>query len=320
MFRLATRFLPLGVRFQSTAAAKALPRTVRSIRKLYEKGEPIACMTAHDYPTAMLASKADMDVLLVGDSLAMVALGREDTNTLTLDEMIHHCKAVKRGSGRSFVVADMPFGSYELSPQHALKSAIRMFREGRIQAVKLEGGREIAPTIAAITSAGIPVVGHIGLLPQRQAVTGGFTVQGKSEETARRVFEDALSVQEAGAFAVVLEAIPASLAQFITSKLQIPTIGIGAGHHCSGQVLVQMDALGVFDRFRPKYVSVFSFIETNICRFVRVYDEIGKRAQAALSTYRDEVKSKTFPSEENSYDLKEHEKVSLAKFFDEYKN
>jgi 3-methyl-2-oxobutanoate hydroxymethyltransferase len=229
--------------------------TISTMRRLYETGQPITMMTAHDYPSALAVQKAGIDICLVGDSLAMVALGYDSTTKLTMDEMLHHSRAVSRAIKWPFLVGDMPFGTYESCPEDAVRSAVRMMREGgTLDAVKLEGGVEMKGQIHAITSVGIPVLGHVGLCPQRTASLGGFRVQGKTLERAQGIVRDALAVQDAGAFAVVLEAIPEVVATHITRKLSIPTIGIGAGPGTSGQVLVQLDMLGMYDRFLPKYV------------------------------------------------------------------
>lgn len=246
-------------------------------------------LTAHDFPSASLAAAAGMDLVLVGDSLAMVSLGMPDTSEVTLDEMIHHARAVSRAAPRSFTVGDLPMGCYEVSPEQALQSAIRMVKEGRMQSVKLEGGIEVAETIRKITSAGISVCGHVGLTPQRQHALGGFRVQGKTASAAEKVLTDARAIQDAGAFAVVLECIPPEIASIITSKLRIPTIGIGAGNGCSGQVLVQMDMLGV----RPQG----SFLP----KFVKRYGDVWERSLAAIEQYRDEVKARSYPAEQHNY-------------------
>ncbi|KAJ3298163.1 hypothetical protein HK104_011084 [Borealophlyctis nickersoniae] len=272
--------------------------TLHTLRKLYEKNEPIAVMTAHDYPSGVFVERSGIDLCLVGDSLAMVALGYESTNQISLDEMIHHSRAVARGCKTPFIVADLPFGTYERNPEQALDSAIRFIREGNVEAVKLEGGVEMTDTIKKITSVGIPVLGHIGLTPQRQTALGGFRVQGKTADKAGLLLEDALALQSAGCFAIVLEAIPEPVATFITQQLNIPTIGIGAGPGCSGQVLVQLDALGVYDKLTPK--------------FCKVYADVGKMSIAGLENYVKDVKARTFPaSGANTYQM---EKGELEKF------
>ncbi|OOF98803.1 hypothetical protein ASPCADRAFT_204522 [Aspergillus carbonarius ITEM 5010] len=288
---------PLGV-------APANPRkkvTMQTLRSLYKKGEPITMLTAHDFPSGHVAELAGMDVVLVGDSLAMVALGMEDTSEILMEEMLLHCRSVARAVKSAFTVGDLPMGSYEVSPEQAVQSAIRIVKEGRIQAVKLEGGAEMAPTIKRITQAGIPVVGHIGLTPQRQHALGGFRVQGKTTASALKVLKDALAVQEAGASLIVLEAVPAEIAALITKKLHIPTIGIGAGNGCSGQVLVQIDMTGNFPpgRFLPK--------------FVKKYADVWGEAVKGIQQYRDEVKSRAYPSEEYTYPIAKEELAEFKK-------
>lgn len=250
--------------------------TINTLRSLYKAGEPIAMLTAQDFPSAHVADIAGMDVILVGDSLAMVALGMKDTSEVTLEDMILHYRSVARATKAAFTVGDLPMGSYEVSQEQALESAIRVIKEGRMQAVKLEGGREMAPTISRITSAGIPVLGHIGLAPQRQHSLGGFRVQGKTTNGAVKVLDDALALQDAGCFAMVIEAVPADVATLITTKLSVPTIGIGAGNGCSGQVLVQVDMTGNFPsgRFLP--------------RFVKQYGNVWGESLKAIETYKRE--------------------------------
>lgn len=248
-------------------------------------------LTAHDFPSAHVADQAGMDMILVGDSLAMVALGLEDTSEVTLEEMILHCRSVARGSKSAFIVGDLPMGSYEVSPEQALQNAIRMVKEGRVHAVKLEGGEDMAPQIAKITKAGIPVLAHIGLTPQRQNALGGFRVQGKSTAGALKFLDDALAVQEAGAFGVVFEAIPAEVATLVTEKLRIPTIGIGAGSGCSGQVLVQIDMSGNFPPGR------------GLPKFVKPFGDVWGEANRAIQTYKEEVKSRSYPGSEHTYPM-----------------
>ncbi|PWY83756.1 3-methyl-2-oxobutanoate hydroxymethyltransferase PanB [Aspergillus sclerotioniger CBS 115572] len=275
--------------------------TMQTLRSLYKKGEPITMLTAHDFPSGHVAELAGMDVVLVGDSLAMVALGMEDTSEILMEEMLLHCRSVARAVKSAFTVGDLPMGSYEVSPEQAVQSAIRIVKEGRVQAVKLEGGAEMAPTIKRITQAGIPVVGHIGLTPQRQNALGGFRVQGKTTASALKVLKDALAVQEAGASLIVLEAVPAEIAALITKKLRIPTIGIGAGNGCSGQVLVQIDMTGNFPpgRFLPK--------------FVKKYADVWGEAVKGIQQYRDEVKSRAYPSQEYTYPIAKEELAEFEK-------
>lgn len=246
-------------------------------------------ITAHNYPSALVAQEAGIDMILVGDSLAMVSLGMPDTSGVTLDEMIMHAKAVSRATTRAFTIGDLPMGSYEVSPEQALTSAIRMVKEGRMQSVKLEGGREMAPAIQKITAAGIPVCGHIGLTPQKQNALGGFRVQGNTLSKAVGLLEDALAVQRAGAFMVVLECVPPDVAHEVTAALDIPTIGIGAGSQTSGQVLVQIDMLGT----RPP--------EAFMPKFVKKYSDEWSSSIAALQRYKSEVSDRSYPAPEHCY-------------------
>ncbi|MCJ1258836.1 hypothetical protein MMC24_006670 [Lignoscripta atroalba] len=275
-------------------APLATPRkkvTINTLRSLHQKQEPITMITAHDFPSAHVADAAGMDIILVGDSLAMVALGMEDTSEVVLEEMILHCRSVARATKGAFTVGDLPMGSYEIAPEQALESAIRVVKEGRVQGIKLEGGLEMAPTIQRITTAGIPVLGHVGLTPQRQNSLGGFKVQGKTTAGALKVLQDALAVQEAGCFAVVLEAVPADVASLVTKKLKIPTIGIGAGNGCSGQVLVQVDMTGNFPpgRFLPK--------------FVKRYGDVWGESMRAIEAYKHDVKRRAYPAPEHTYPI-----------------
>lgn len=261
-------------------------RTTLTLQAMKEQGEKITMITAYDYSSAMLSEKAGIDTILVGDSLQMVMLGDDSTIAATLDTMIHHTKAVVKGAPETFVVTDLPFGSYNVSIEQAIETSSRCMKEGRCDAVKLEGGVRMKNVIKAVVDAGIPVVGHIGLTPQTTAQLGGFKVQGKGD-AARKVLEDALAVQEAGACMIVLEAIPAPLATLITERLSIPTIGIGAGNGTDGQVLVYHDMLGMFDKFVPK--------------FVKVYKNIGSEITAGIKEYIGDVKSTAFPAAEHTY-------------------
>ncbi|KAI9218300.1 ketopantoate hydroxymethyltransferase-domain-containing protein [Blastocladiella britannica] len=272
--------------------------TLQTLAALHKRREPIAMLTAHDYPTAVFVERSGAETLLVGDSLAMVALGLPSTVQLTMDEMIHHCRAVARGASSPFLIADMPFGSYEADPRIAVANAARLIKEGGVEAVKIEGGVDMADTARAIVRAGIPVLGHIGLTPQRLAMLGGFRVQGKSAAKAKLLVDDALALQAAGCFGVVLEAVPAPVAQHITSVLSVPTIGIGAGAGCSGQVLVQQDMLGIFDRFVPK--------------FCKQYATLGAVATDALREYVHEVKAGQFPAEQHTYPMTEEQQRKFA--------
>ncbi|KAF2172846.1 hypothetical protein M409DRAFT_62520 [Zasmidium cellare ATCC 36951] len=278
--------------------------TLQTLQAMYSRQEPITMITAHDFPSAHVAEHAGMDMILVGDSLAMVALGMEDTSEVLLEEMLLHCKSVCRGAKAPFIVGDLPMGSYEVSPEQAVQSAIRLVKEGRVQAVKLEGGVEMAPAIAKITGAGIPVLAHIGLTPQRQNALGGFRVQGKSVAGALKLLQDAQAVQQAGAFGVVLEAIPEPVATLVTKKLQIPTIGIGAGNGCSGQVLVQVDMSGYFPPGR------------RIPKFVKKFGDLWGEASRAIEAYREEVKARSYPGPEHNYPMAKEELEEFAKVAD----
>jgi len=260
--------------------------TVRDFFEKKEKGEKIVMLTAYDYLTAQIVDGAGVDAILVGDSLAMVALGYPSTLQVTMDEMLHHAKAVVRGRKNAMVVFDMPFLSYQTGKRDAVLNAGRALKEAGCNAVKIEGGVEQAETIKAIVDAGIPVMGHVGLQPQSVNLYGGYRLRGKGEER-ERILKDALAVEEAGAFAVVLEKIPAELAKEITETLKIPTIGIGAGPHCDGQVLVFHDMVGLFRDFKP--------------RFVKRYAELGEEAERAVKEFIREVKEGKFPGPEHSY-------------------
>lgn len=266
-----------------------MKKTVSTLQQAKENGQKITMLTAYDYSTAKLMDEAGIDMILVGDSLGNVILGYEDTISVTMEDMIHHGAAVSRGVKETMVVVDMPFMSYQVSVEEAVKNAGRLMKEGRANAVKLEGGKSICPQIKAITQAGIPVVAHLGLTPQSINALGGYKVQGKSEDAAKKLLEDALAVQEAGAFALVLECVPTKLASLITKKLTIPTIGIGAGNECDGQVLVYQDMLGMFSDYVPKFVKQFA--------------QVGEIMKKAFTDYKEEVASGAFPAEKNSYKI-----------------
>lgn len=266
-----------------------MKNTVVTFLQAKEKGDKLTMLTAYDYSTAKLMDEAGVNSILVGDSLGNVILGYEDTISVTMEDMIHHGAAVSRGAKDALVIIDMPFMSYQASVYDAVVNAGRLMKEGRGGAVKLEGGKEVCPQIKAIVNAGIPVCAHIGLTPQSIHAFGGHKVQGKSEEAARKLIEDAEAVQEAGAFAVVVEAVPKKLARLITQRLQIPVIGIGAGNGCDGQVLVYQDLLGMFSDFTPK--------------FVKQYAKVGEVMKDAFRQYIQEVKSGAFPAEEHEYKM-----------------
>ena len=266
-----------------------MKNTVVTFQQMKEKGEKISMLTAYDYSTAKLEDEAGVNSILVGDSLGNVILGYEDTISVTVDDMIHHGRAVARGAQNALVIIDMPFMSYQTSVYDAVVNAGRLMKGGHAGAVKLEGGRKVCPQIKAIVEAGIPVCAHLGLTPQSIHAFGGFKVQGKTEAAARELLEDAMAVQEAGAFAVVLEGIPKKLADLVTEKLSIPTIGIGAGNGCDGQVLVYQDLLGMFSDFTPK--------------FVKRYANIGEIMKEAFTQYFEEIRSGAFPGEEHEYKI-----------------
>ena len=264
-----------------------MKNTVLTFKQAKESGTKLTMLTAYDYSTAKLIDAAGVNSILVGDSLGNVMLGYEDTVSVTMEDMIHHGAAVARGAKNALVVIDMPFMSYQTSVYDAVVNAGRLMKEGRANAVKLEGGAEVTEQIKAITAAGIPVMAHIGLTPQSINAFGGHKVQGKTEEAAQKILNDARAVEQAGAFAVVLEGIPAKLASYITKELSIPTIGIGASADCDGQVLVYQDMLGMYSDFTPKFVKKFA--------------NIGEVMTTAFRQYIDEVNSGAFPAEENCY-------------------
>lgn len=266
-----------------------MKNTVVTFREAKENGQKLTMLTAYDYSTAKLIDEAGINSILVGDSLGNVILGYEDTISVTMEDMIHHGAAVARGAKNALVVIDMPFMSYQTSVYDAVVNAGRLMKEGRAGAVKLEGGVEVCPQIKAITAAGIPVVAHLGLTPQSINAFGGFRVQGKSEEAARKLIADAKAVEEAGAFAVVLECVPSKLAKLVTDSVNIPTIGIGAGNECDGQVLVYQDMLGMFSDFTPKFVKRFA--------------NVGEIMKEAFKQYQKEVQDGTFPAKEHGYTI-----------------
>ena len=267
--------------------------TIPALWRKKAQGEPITMLTAYDYSSALLVDKAGMDVILVGDSLAMVMMGLESTNPVTMEVMLHHGRMVARGAKHALLVGDMPFMSFQVSVEEAVRNAGRFLQEGGMEAVKLEGGQAVADRVRAISGAGIPVMGHIGLTPQSVSSLGGYKVQGKTAVAAHTLLQDALALQEAGCFSVVLEAVPAPVAAEISRRLDIPTIGIGAGAGCDGQVLVYHDLLGLFDKFQPK--------------FVKQYADIGGQIVAALAQYRQEVAEKIFPAENHTFAMPDEE-------------
>lgn len=266
-----------------------MKNTTTSIMQMKNSGHKISMLTAYDYTTARLLDEAGVNTILVGDSLGNVILGYEDTISVTVEDMIHHSAAVARGAKNALVVTDLPFMSYQTSVYDAVVNAGRLMKEGRAGAVKLEGGKEVCPQIKAIVSAGIPVVAHLGLTPQSINAFGGFKVQGKTETAAKKLIEDAKAVEEAGAFLLVLECVPAKLAKLVTESINIPTIGIGAGAGCDGQVLVIYDMLGMFSDFKPKFVKHFA--------------NAGDVIREAVKTYIAEIDDGTFPAEEHCYKI-----------------
>lgn len=267
--------------------------TTLSLRQKKERGEPISMLTAYDYPSALAVDQAGVDVILVGDSLAMVVLGYENTLSVTMDDMLHHSRAVARGAKFALLIGDMPFMSYQISVEEAVRNAGRFLQQGGMDAIKLEGGAERVPAIRAIVSAGIPVMGHLGLTPQSVNQLGGFKPQAKNAAAARKLLEDALALEEAGCFAIVLESVPARLAEYVSKRLSIPTIGIGAGAGCDGQVLVTHDMLGLFDRFTPK--------------FVKKYANLHMDMQRAIGAYIDDVETRRFPAQEHTVSMPDAE-------------
>lgn len=271
--------------------------TIPDILEKKRQGNKITMLTAYDYPTALLVDRAGIDMILVGDSVGMVVLGYETTVPVTMDEMIHHTKAAARGARFALVVGDMPFMSYNTSERDAIANAGRFIKEAGADAVKLEGGTGVQTVVQAIVRAGIPVMGHIGLTPQTIAQLGGFRVQGKTAEAAKKIIDDARVLEEAGVFSIVLEAIPAEIAGQITQNVSVPTIGIGAGIECDGQVLVYQDMIGLFDRFVP--------------RFVKQYSQVGEIMLDSFRQFKEEVEKGIFPGEQHSFKIerKELEKI-----------
>jgi 3-methyl-2-oxobutanoate hydroxymethyltransferase len=285
----------------TTTAVNASPRkkvTTLSLRQKKASGELITMLTAYDYPTALAEDQAGLDIILVGDSLGMVVLGYQNTLPVTMDEMLHHCRAVARGARAALLIGDMPFMSYQVSTEQAVRNAGRFLQEGGMDAVKLEGGRERADAVRAIVGAGIPVMGHLGLTPQSVHQLGGFRPQGRTAEAARRLLEDALLLEEAGCFSLVLESVPARLGELVSKRLAIPTIGIGAGPGCDGQVLVTHDLLGLFDRFTPK--------------FVKKYADFHGEMQRAFGEYIADVQNRSFPGPEHIVEMPDEEWQALT--------
>lgn len=271
--------------------------TIQELQGMKRQGRKIRMITAYDYPMATLVDRSPMEMILVGDSLGMVVLGYESTVPVTMEEMIHHTRAVMRGAHNTFVVADLPFMSYQVSVPEAIRNAGRLLKEGGADAVKLEGGESMLPVVRAMVSAGIPVMGHLGLTPQTATMLGGLKAQARDAAAARTLLKDARLLVESGVFSLVLEAIPAQLGELVTKELSVPTIGIGAGPGCDGQVLVLHDMLGLFQRFLPK--------------FVKRYANLGESIATALEQYCQEVESEAFPAAEHCFNMKREELAKL---------
>jgi 3-methyl-2-oxobutanoate hydroxymethyltransferase len=291
---------------QSTSPSDTEERkkvTTRLIQAMKARHEPISMLTAYDYPTAVIMDQAGIDIILVGDSLGMVELGYDSTIPVTMDDMIHHCKAVARGAKYALLVGDMPFMSYQVTNTEAVRNAGRFLQEAGMSAVKLEGGSERAETVRAIVDTGIPVMGHLGLTPQSVHKLGGYRPQGRDAGTAYKLLEDAQTLEEAGCFSLVLESIPGRLAERVSQCLEIPTIGIGAGVGCDGQVLVTHDLLGLFERFTPK--------------FVKKYANLAGEMRQAFGDYKTDVKAKAFPGPEHTVEMSEEEWRTLEQKLDQ---
>ena len=278
-------------------------KTVIDFMNMKKNGEKVAWITAYDFPTASFAEQAGMDMILVGDSLGMVTLGYDGTISVTMDDEIRHCQAVRRGAPNTFVVGDMPFGSYQISPEEAVKNAVRFLKESNVDAVKLEGGRRVIPQIKAIVDAGIVVIGHIGLTPQSSGQLGGFKAQGRTIDSARDLIKDALAIEEAGARMLLLEGVPPEVTEFIAKKLQIPVYSIGAGIPCDGQLTICGDMLGMFQAFTPK--------------FVKVYCQIAEIEIAAFKEYVKDIKECKFPEDKHVYHIIDR-KEEFDKLFEEF--
>jgi 3-methyl-2-oxobutanoate hydroxymethyltransferase len=276
--------------------------SILDIQQAKSEGRKLVMVTAYDYPFGLLAEQAEVDMVLVGDSLGMVVMGLEGTVAVTMEDMIHHIKAVVRGCKSPLIIGDMPFGSYNTSLRDAIHNANRLMKEGGCDAIKLEGGLNFAPCIEAIVKAGIPVQGHIGLTPQTASALGGFKMQGKDTAAAKKVIDDARSLESAGVFSIVLEAVPAPLGKFVSEAVAVPIIGIGAGPDVDGQVLVTYDMIGLFDRFVPKFVKQYAQTRTIILD--------------AIKTYKQEVKEKVFPGPQHAFKMPEETLAQLKEMIE----
>lgn len=291
--------------FSNSSSSTRKKVTTHLFRLKKHRGEPISMLTAYDYPMASIIDKAGIDCILVGDSLGMVVLGYENTLPVTMEDMLHHCKAVARGAHYALLVGDMPFMSYQTSVIEAVRNAGRFLQEAGMDAVKLEGGRSRLDAVGAIVDTGIPVMGHLGLTPQSVHQLGGFRAQAREHEAAQRLIEDAMLLEQAGCFSLVLEAVPACLAKLISNRLKIPTIGIGAGSDCDGQVLVTHDLLGLFDRFTPKFAR----------KYTNIYDEM----RLAFEAYKSDVEKGVFPAQEHCIEMPDDEWQALLALIGEAK-
>ncbi|MFZ0448710.1 MAG: 3-methyl-2-oxobutanoate hydroxymethyltransferase [Desulfatiglandaceae bacterium] len=277
--------------------------TIMDVRKAKKEGRKLVMCTAYDYPFGLLADEAGVDIVLVGDSLGMVVMGLDGTVEVTMEHMIHHIKAVMRGCKGALVVGDMPFMSYNTSIREAITNAGRLLKEGGCDVVKLEGGVDFAPTVEAIVKAGIPVQGHIGLTPQTASALGGFKMQGRDASAAKKIFDDARALEQAGVFSIILEAVPAPLGKLLSESVSVPVIGIGAGPHVDGQVLVTHDMIGLFDKFVPK--------------FVKQYTKIRETILEAMNAYKQDVQEGAFPGPEHSFKMPEEALEELKKLIKE---
>jgi 3-methyl-2-oxobutanoate hydroxymethyltransferase len=271
--------------------------TVADFARMKREKKPIVMVTSYDYATAAIADGVGVDSILVGDSYGMVVLGYDTTIPVTMDELIPVCKAVRRGSSRALLIGDMPFMSFQVSPEQAVANAGRFIKEGGVETVKVEGGKRVAPMVEAITQAGIPVLGHIGVTPQTATLQGGYRVQGKSVEDAERLVQDAVALERAGAFGIVLEMVAEEAAKLVTDRVSIPTIGIGSGRNCDGQVLVLHDVLGLYERFTPK--------------FAKRYANLAGQIRDAVGAYTQEVRDRSFPREEHVFRMDDEQRVKL---------
>jgi 3-methyl-2-oxobutanoate hydroxymethyltransferase len=271
--------------------------TVADFARMKREKKPIVMITSYDYATAAIADGVGVDSILVGDSYGMVVLGYDSTIPVTMDELMPVCKAVRRGSSRALLIGDMPFMSFQVSPEQAVANAGRFIKEGGVETVKVEGGKRVAPVVEAITQAGIPVLGHIGVTPQTATLQGGYRVQGRSVEDAERLMQDAVALERAGAFGIVLEMVAEEAAKLVTDRVSIPTIGIGSGRNCDGQVLVLHDVLGLYERFTP--------------RFAKRYANLAGQVRDAVATYTQEVRDRSFPREEHVFRMDEEQRAKL---------